>query len=185
MKRLRLFLDVDGVILQQIPEATLRDSPVVRPGSAEFLAWAVSCFDVFWLTGWYHHPSQRGNIDHLEEVLASAGVSREVLRRIRPLAWRDRPGLMLTESKLAAIPPGTPFAFVDDMNESSYDIPAGAGRVIQADPEHPGELKAIMEQLVLWRARSPHEQVGSSTGIREDVARDWLHAHQSRTWRRP
>lgn len=153
MKRLRLFLDVDGVILQQVPESTLRDSPVVRPGSAEFLAWAVSSFDVFWLTGWYQHPGQRSNIDRLEEILSAAGVSRDVLRCIRPLPWDDRPGLMLTESKLAAIPPGTPFAFVDDMHISTYVEPEGCYLLILANPVLPDELATIKDQLCSWHLR--------------------------------
>lgn len=85
-----LYLDVDGVLLRDVPppgtgpeaRAWPRDA---APGAAEFLHWAVDRFRVRWLTAWAPDGELTGaDAERLARLL---GVRPALLRSIQGTPW--------------------------------------------------------------------------------------------------
>ncbi len=76
---LKLYCDMDGVILRSVGTSVWNCDREVAPGALDFLAWATEWAEVIWLTA----RSRSGEMSHIERGIRHAIPSTNL-----PVEWR-------------------------------------------------------------------------------------------------
>lgn len=76
---MRVYLDMDGVILRSAGTSVWNCGWEVAPGALDFLTWAVERFEVIWLTA----RSRSGDMSHIER-----GIRHALPATTLPAEWR-------------------------------------------------------------------------------------------------
>jgi len=99
-RKIKLYLDVDGVLLGK----NQRGEIALIPNIEEFLIYTRENFDCYWLTTHSRHGSDDGVKRHLYTFFK--GCDLALLKHIQPIEWETK--------KTEAIDFDSPFIWIDD-----------------------------------------------------------------------
>ena len=151
VKPIKLYLDLDGVILRRTGRAEFngRTEFDVAPGAMEFLSWAVEDFDCYWLTSRSHD----GTYDEIERAFRlaipttnMAAETKDLIRSITPVPWGAE--------KAGGIDLSSDFYWVDDdpdgVSVDSLEVAGKSSRLIVASTdERPDDLTRVLEAMTV------------------------------------
>lgn len=121
-RRLRLYLDIDGVFLRRAPESGRFSSFDVAPGAFEFLAWAVERFDCRWLSSRCRNGKVDGALRAFRLARGSSSELQHLVQSVPAAAWERQ--------KTDAIAFDADFLWIDDAaDESERQTLARHGRL--------------------------------------------------------
>jgi hypothetical protein len=158
MRRVDLYLDLDGVILRRTGRIDFggRTEFEVAPGAMEFLSWVVENFNCYWLTSRSHD----GTHDEIERAFRLAipaanqpDILRMLIRAIRPVPWG--------RGKFEGIDISRDFCWVDDdPDQASVDVLEKTGLlsrlILVSRDQRPDDLERLRD--ILEREISSHRR---------------------------
>jgi hypothetical protein len=144
---LRVYLDMDGVILRSVGASVWNCGWEIADGALDFLTWAVERFDVAWLTA----RCRDGDMRHIER-----GIRHAIPAKTLPSEWRvilDRTtAAAWSRLKTDAIDLADEFAWIDDAPQSEallvLESRGLADRWIECNTDiRPDDLRRIRDLL--------------------------------------